>query len=36
MYFSNMKILAHDTSTEYVNAYTKIGVVEIGNNIYGI
>lgn len=31
---SNVKILAHDTSTEYVNGYTKIGVVEIGNNVY--
>ena len=31
---SNVKILAHDTSTEYVNGYTKIGTVTIGNNVY--
>lgn len=31
---SNVKILAHDTSTEYVNGHTKIGIVEIGNNVY--
>lgn len=31
---SNVKILAHDTSTEYVNGYTKIGVVDIGDNVY--
>lgn len=31
---SNVKILAHDTSTEYVNGYTKIGIVSIGNNVY--
>ena len=31
---ANVKILAHDTSTEYVNGYTKIGTVEIGNNVY--
>lgn len=31
---SNVKILAHDTSTEYRNGHTKIGIVEIGNNVY--
>lgn len=31
---SNVKILAHDTSTEYVNGLTKIGIVEIGDNVY--
>lgn len=31
---SNVKILAHDTSTEYVNDYTKIGIVEIHDNVY--
>lgn len=31
---SNVRILAHDTSTEYVNGHTKIGVVEIGDNVY--
>ena len=30
----NVKILAHDTSTEYVNGHTKIGAVSIGNNVY--
>lgn len=31
---SNVKILSHDTSTEYVNGYTKIGIVDIGDNVY--
>ena len=31
---ANVKILAHDTSTEYVNGHTKIGTVTIGNNVY--
>lgn len=31
---SDVKILAHDTSTEYVNGYTKIGIVNIGDNVY--
>ena len=31
---SNVKILAHDTSTEYVNGHTKIGTVNIGDNVY--
>lgn len=31
---SDVKILAHDTSTEYINGHTKIGIVEIGNNVY--
>lgn len=31
---ANVKILAHDTSTEYVNNYTKIGTVSIGDNVY--
>lgn len=31
---ANVKILAHDTSTEYVNGHTKVGIVEIGNNVY--
>lgn len=26
--------MAHDTSTEYINGYTKIGRVEIGDNVY--
>lgn len=32
--YSNVKILVHDTSTEYVNRHTKIGRVSIGNNVY--
>ena len=31
---ANVKILAHDTSTEYVNNHTKIGAVTIGDNVY--
>ena len=31
---SNVKILAHDTSTEYINGHTKIGTVNIGDNVY--
>lgn len=31
---SNVRILAHDTSTEYVNGYTKIGIIDIGDNVY--
>lgn len=31
---ANVKILAHDTSTEYHNGHTRIGIVEIGNNVY--
>ena len=31
---SNVKIIAHDTSTEYVNRYTKIGIVDIGDDVY--
>ncbi|MEE0799900.1 MAG: acyltransferase [Gemmiger sp.] len=31
---SDVKILAHDTSTEYVCGYTKIGQVVIGDNVY--
>lgn len=31
---ANVRILAHDTSAEYVNQHTKIGIVEIGNNVY--
>ena len=31
---SNVKILAHDTSTEYRNGHTRIGIVEIGDNVY--
>lgn len=31
---ANVKLLAHDTSTEYVNGHTKIGVIEIGDNVY--
>ena len=31
---ANAKILAHDTSAEYVNGYTKVGIAEIGNNVY--
>ena len=31
---ANVKILAHDTSTEYANGYTKIGTVTIGNDVY--
>lgn len=26
--------MAHDTGTEYVNKYTKIGIVDIGDNVY--
>lgn len=31
---ANVKILAHDVSTEYQNGATKIGVAEIGDNVY--
>lgn len=31
---SDVKILAHDTSTEYTNGYTKIGMVKIGDDVY--
>lgn len=31
---SNVRILAHDTITEYVNGFTKIGIVHIGNDVY--
>lgn len=31
---ANVKILAHDTSTEYMNGHTKIGIVQIGDNVY--
>ena len=31
---SNVRILAHDASTAKVGAHTKIGVVEIGNNVF--
>lgn len=31
---ANVKILAHDTSTEYQNGHTRIGIVEIGDNVY--
>lgn len=31
---ANVKILAHDTSTEYRNGHTRIGIVEIGDNVY--
>ena len=30
---ANVKILAHDTSTEYVNGHTRIGTVTIGNDV---
>lgn len=31
---TNVKILAHDASTNYGNNYTKIGLVSIGNNVF--
>ncbi len=31
---SNVKILAHDASTQFVGAPTKIGCVSIGNNVF--
>lgn len=31
---ANVKLLAHDTSTEYVNGHTKIGRIDIGDNVY--
>lgn len=31
---ANVKLLAHDTSTEYVNGHTKIGIIDIGDNVY--
>lgn len=31
---ANVKILAHDTSTEYRNGHTRIGIVDIGDNVY--
>ena len=31
---ANVRILAHDTSTEYANGHTKIGIVDIGDNVY--
>lgn len=30
----NVKLLAHDSSTCWVGAHTKIGLVTIGNNVY--
>ena len=32
---SNVRILAHDASTARVGAHTKIGVVKIGNDVFG-
>ncbi len=34
MLASDVKILAHDASTGYTGAYTKIGCVTIGNNVF--
>lgn len=31
---ANVKLIAHDTSTEYVNRHTKIGIIDIGSNVY--
>lgn len=31
---SNVKLLAHDASTCYAGAHTKIGTVKIGNNVF--
>lgn len=31
---SDCKILAHDASTNIVDCHTKIGIVEIGNNVF--
>ena len=31
---TNVKVLAHDASTNHVGAHTKIGLVSIGNNVF--
>lgn len=31
---TNVKILAHDASTNYAGAHTKIGIVSIGDNVF--
>lgn len=31
---TNVKVLAHDASTKRILGYTKIGIVEIGNNVF--
>ena len=31
---SNVRILAHDASTVKATGYTKLGIVEIGNNVF--
>ena len=31
---TNVKLLAHDASTGYVNKYTKIGIVKVGNEVF--
>ena len=31
---TNVRILAHDASTNYAGAHTKIGIVEIGNDVF--
>ena len=34
MISTNVKILAHDASTNFAGTYTKIGLVTIGNNVF--
>ena len=34
VFSTNVKILAHDASTNVVDAHTKIGLVTIGNNVF--
>lgn len=31
---TNVKILAHDASTNFVDSHTKVGIVSIGNNVF--
>lgn len=31
---TNVKLLAHDASTGYVNNHTKIGIVKVGNEVF--
>lgn len=34
MISTNVRILAHDASTNYAGTHTKIGIVEIGNDVF--
>ncbi len=34
VFSTEVKILAHDASTNHIGAHTKIGIVKIGNNVF--